>query len=172
MRTALIIACLSACLAPAPASASRALDGGSNEVPGDSPLVFCEGDHGKDIVDIERVDITPNPPIPGQNLTISASGTVKEVIETGAYVHLSLKYNKFIPIPINNQGLCENIGQVGLQCPLEPGKMTISKEFALEKQIPPGTYDVQADVFTKDNRKITCLQASVVFEQHGFSNEL
>ncbi|PHH82233.1 hypothetical protein CDD82_6652 [Ophiocordyceps australis] len=172
MRAAFIIACLSACLAPAPASASRALDGEPNQVPGDSPLVFCEGDHSKDIVGIERVDTIPNPPQPGQNLTISAQGVVHEPIEDGAYVRLIIKYNRFISIPVPSVNLCDNVGQIGLSCPLEAGEMKISKEFPLEKKIPPGTYDVQADVFTKDDRKITCVQASVEFKQSGFSNEL
>jgi hypothetical protein len=31
-------------------------------VPGDSPLEFCPGDHSKDLVTIESVDLSPNPP--------------------------------------------------------------------------------------------------------------
>ena len=32
------------------------------KVPGDNPLEFCDTDHSKDIVHIEKVDLLPNPP--------------------------------------------------------------------------------------------------------------
>ncbi len=32
------------------------------KIPGESPLELCAGDHGDDIVQIERVDLLPNPP--------------------------------------------------------------------------------------------------------------
>lgn len=35
---------------------------GLTKVPGDSPLEFCDGDHSKDIITIEKVDLSPNPP--------------------------------------------------------------------------------------------------------------
>lgn len=34
----------------------------AEKVPGDSPLQFCDKDHGKDTVQIDRVDLLPNPP--------------------------------------------------------------------------------------------------------------
>lgn len=36
---------------------------GAVSVPGENPLTFCD-DPGKDILTIERVDLTPNPPVP------------------------------------------------------------------------------------------------------------
>jgi len=32
-------------------------------VPGDNPLKFCKKDHGDDILVLEKVDLTPNPPV-------------------------------------------------------------------------------------------------------------
>lgn len=61
-----------ACVAALSASVASAGSwfGGSEEVvvkdvqkvPGDSPLEFCDSDHSKDIVHIENVDLSPNPP--------------------------------------------------------------------------------------------------------------
>lgn len=34
----------------------------AEKVPGDSPLEFCDKDHGQDTVQIDRVDLLPNPP--------------------------------------------------------------------------------------------------------------
>ncbi len=36
-------------------------DGG--EVPGDNPLTFCKADHSSDILTLEKVNLTPNPPV-------------------------------------------------------------------------------------------------------------
>ena len=64
------------------------------------------------------------------------------------------------------------------ECPLE-GAKTVTKNVELPKEIPPvrkynshlrvkltalqGQYTVLADVYTEDNEKITCLEASVKF---------
>lgn len=34
----------------------------AQKVPGESPLEFCDTDHSKDIIKIESVDLSPNPP--------------------------------------------------------------------------------------------------------------
>ena len=33
------------------------------KIPGDSPLELCQGDHKDDLVQIEKVDLEPNPPV-------------------------------------------------------------------------------------------------------------
>lgn len=38
---------------------------------------------------------------------------------------------------------------------------------SLPKQIPPGKYNVIADVYTKNEEKITCLTAEVDFKKGG-----
>ena len=85
------------------------------------------------------------------------------------------------------------------ECPLEEGEITITRDVELPQQIPPvshppflfvvcllhslssveqmlinnfvtqGTFNVEADVYTKDDEKITCLQATINF---GKKNEL
>ena len=69
MRFSVALAILSACLAPA--AASSAFDGKSaaaiaddddHKIPGDSPLELCKGDHDKDLITINNVDLLPNPP--------------------------------------------------------------------------------------------------------------
>ena len=37
----------------------------------------------------------------------------------------------------------------------------------LPKEIPPGKYTVVADVYDKDEKKVTCLQATVEFKRGG-----
>ncbi|KND87847.1 Phosphatidylglycerol/phosphatidylinositol transfer protein [Tolypocladium ophioglossoides CBS 100239] len=191
------VACLSACLAPAAALSvfnGNAPDATANlglRIPGESPLELCDGEHGDDIVEIERVDLMPNPPAAGQELVIKAHGTVKKTIEEGAYVQLSVKYG-LIRLINTKADLCEQIGNVDLKCPVKAGDMKITKKVDLPNEIPPvcdplplrkgcmliphqGRYTVQADVYTADDEHITCLTATVTFNMavNGFfSNEL
>uniref|UniRef100_A0A8H7TW31 Phosphatidylglycerol/phosphatidylinositol transfer protein n=1 Tax=Bionectria ochroleuca TaxID=29856 RepID=A0A8H7TW31_BIOOC len=105
----------------------------------------------------------------GQDLVIKAEGIVKEKIEEGAYVSLAVNYG-LIRLITTDADLCEQIGNVDLECPVEAGKLAITKTVELPAQIPPGTYTVVADVFTADKRRITCLKASVTFGRTGFFN--
>jgi len=132
------------------------------DVPGQSPLKFCEADRAKDIITIEEVVLSPNPPQAGATLTIEASGIVKEDITEGAYVKLQVKYG-YIKLLDTQADLCEEIKNVDLECPIEKGKISITKEVELPKEIPPGKYTVQADVYTADDEHITCLTAMVFF---------
>jgi len=132
------------------------------DVPGQSPLKFCEADRANDIITIEEVILSPNPPQAGANLTIEATGFVKEDITDGAYVKLQVKYG-YIKLLDTQADLCEEIKNVDLECPIEKGKISITKEIELPKEIPPGKYTVQADVYNNEDEHITCLTAIVFF---------
>ncbi|RYP32578.1 hypothetical protein DL766_003903 [Monosporascus sp. MC13-8B] len=136
--------------------------GEATKVPGDSPLEFCDSDHSKDIVHIEKVDLLPNPPEAGAELVIRATGTVLETIEDGAYVNLVVKYG-LIRLVNTRADLCEQVSNVDLECPIEKGVLSITKAVEIPKEVPPGTYNVHAEVVTKDDKPITCLQATVKF---------
>ncbi|KAF2475885.1 uncharacterized protein BDR25DRAFT_253502 [Lindgomyces ingoldianus] len=133
------------------------------KVPGDNPLYFCQ-DPADDILKIEKVDLDPNPPEAGKTLTIKASGDFKEAVEQGAKVHLQVKYG-LITLINQESDLCDVIDNVDLACPLDKGEMTLTKDVSLPKEIPPGKYTVLADVYTKDEDKITCLTASIAFHR-------
>lgn len=36
--------------------------GDGEAVPGNNPLTYCQKDHSSDILDLEHVNLTPNPP--------------------------------------------------------------------------------------------------------------
>lgn len=109
-------------------------------------------------LEIESVDLSPNPPLPGQKLTISAEGTLLERIEKGATVNLEVKWG-LITLIKQTVDLCDELKNVDLECPLEKGKMVLTKEVDLPKQIPPGSYSVLADVYNQKQQQVTCLKA-------------
>jgi len=143
------------------AGQSPLVDDTTLDVPGKNPLTFC-ADPSTYILDIDYVNLSPNPPIPGQNLTITASGTFSKDVEPGATVALVVKYG-LITIVRTVADLCDQIGNVDLSCPLKKGPMNATKEVAIPKQVPKGKYTVTADVMTQDEEKVTCLNAVVFF---------
>lgn len=113
---------------------------------------------------------------------------MKERIEEGAYVLLTVKYG-LIRLISTKADLCKEIGNVDLECPLEAGEMEIQKSVDLPAEIPPvrapvrlsstsiqllirsqGKYTVLADVFTADDVQVTCLTATVAFSRGSFFN--
>lgn len=104
-------------------------------IPGENPLVYCESPDSYTL-DIKSVDLSPNPPAAGKNLTITASGYLKERVEQGAMVHVEVKYG-LIKILQQNIDLCEQASNVNLSCPIEKGEMKLTKEVELPAQIPP-----------------------------------
>ncbi|KAK2759502.1 Phosphatidylglycerol/phosphatidylinositol transfer protein [Arachnomyces sp. PD_36] len=130
-------------------------------VPGNNPLLFCN-DPKDDILTIENVDLSPNPPVPGQTLTIKAHGTLAQDVEEGAKVQLQVKYG-LIRLVNQEADLCEQIKNVDMSCPLKKGPLTITKEVDIPSAIPGGKYSVLADANTKDNERLTCLEATVTF---------
>lgn len=102
----------------------------------------------------------------GKSLTITAKGRFNEDIAEGAKIHLQVKYG-LITIIRQTADLCDTVKNVDLECPLEKGARTLTKDVDLPNQIPPGKYTVLADVVTKDEEKITCLTATVTFKRGG-----
>jgi len=136
------------------------------DIPGDSPVKLCSLKPEEDTVVIKEVNIAPNPPAPGQNLLINATGEVIETIEDGAYIHVIVKVGKYIKLLEKNFDFCEQIANVNLSCPLEPGPVHVTKDVDLPSQIPPGKFFVTALLYTVDDDPITCLEAEVDFSKH------
>jgi hypothetical protein len=173
MRFSTVATLLSASLAPVSALVFPAQTkvGDDLSVPGDNPLTYCNADRADDILTITNVDLTPNPPLAGEELVINAVGQTSKPIEKGAYVLLQVKYG-LIRLISTTADLCEQITNVDMECPIEKGELKITKSISLPAEIPPGKYSVLADVFTKDDEPITCLEATVVFSRGLFSLEL
>ncbi|RDA95206.1 hypothetical protein CP533_1819 [Ophiocordyceps camponoti-saundersi (nom. inval.)] len=160
MRFSTAVALLSACLAPAVAVND------DHEVPGGSPLRFCDGPVVKDFVDIKSVELDPKFPEAGNNLTIKARGTVHKDIVDGAYVRINVKWG-LITLLNSKQDLCEQTSHIDLKCPIKAGDMSLEKTVQLPGAIPDGTYHVMADVYSQDDEHVTCLTASMTFNGQG-----
>ena len=91
----------------AAASSVHALEDDPLKVPGEQPLYFCQ-DPKDYILKVENVVLSPNPPVPGQKLTITGNGTFSEQIDEGATVHLQVKYG-LITLIKQTADMCEQL---------------------------------------------------------------
>jgi len=130
-------------------------------VPGKSPLRYCDKPDDN-ILEIYEVNLDPNPPKAGENLTIVATGTLKEDIEEGAEATVEIKYG-YVRLPPQKIDICESIRALNKTCPIKKGDIEISTVVKLPDQVPPGKYWVKANAYTKANDLITCLEADVTF---------
>ncbi|QSZ33120.1 hypothetical protein DSL72_002706 [Monilinia vaccinii-corymbosi] len=143
----------------------KVLDNKGAAVPGSNPLTHCKADHSSDILKLDHVNLSPNPPTAGNKLIIEAVGTLTHKLEKGAYVILQVKYG-LIRLINMQQDLCDQVSNVDLECPVDKGKIKITKDVDLPKEIPPGTYSVFADAYTKDGKEhIICLEATITFSR-------
>lgn len=134
---------------------------GEKPVPGDNPVSVCDIDQPQ-LLDITLVNLSPNPPDRGTELTITATGIISKTIEEGAYVDVEVRFG-YIKLLTKTFDLCEQVGEVDLSCPLEAGEYELSKTVEIPNEVPPGKYTVWARAFTKDDEFISCITATVVF---------
>lgn len=130
-----------------------------SEIPGDSPIELCMEDEPQ-LLSIEQVTINPNPPLPGQNLTIFASGTLKTDLVEDSYVDVLVRYG-FITLVNRRYDLCDLLVEVDLKCPLKAGYLSLSRVVEIPDGVPPGEYYVDAKAYTGNDELLTCLSASV-----------
>jgi len=134
---------------------------GEKPIPGDSPVAICDVTE-KQLLTIDLVELSPNPPQRGLNLTVSAIGHLSEDVDEGAYVDVDVRYG-YIKLISQTYDLCEQVGEVDLKCPLSKGEYKLAKTVEIPDQVPPGKYIVYARAYTKDDEFIACITATVVF---------
>jgi hypothetical protein len=108
----------------------------STKVPGQSPVEICSLSPSEDLIEIKYINLTPNPPLAGKNLTIEALGILKVPVEEGSYANFEVKYG-YIKLLSGTADLCEKAAEVDLECPLKKGEVKIKKIVELPSQIPP-----------------------------------
>ena len=108
-------------------------------------------------------------PSSGKNLTITASGKVKQDIEDGAHVKLAVKlalnYGGQIPILTRDLDLCQLMADdddIETECPVDNDKtVELDKTVEIPQTPSRGKYVLLIDAYTKDEKKITCMGAEL-----------
>lgn len=112
------------------------------------------------LFEIQKISITPAAPTPGKPVSISATGTSKEVISGG-----TLKYEAGIDgIPLIHQTkqLCDVLKEAHLACPVAAGPVDISLDINLPSFIPAGNYTAKGNGYDQNGNLLLCLQGYIV----------
>ncbi|CAO3634233.1 unnamed protein product [Cunninghamella blakesleeana] len=111
---------------------------------------------------IEDITLTPDPPEKGKTLKIDFKGYLEEEVVKGAYVDIKVKLG-LVQLIHKKFDFCKEIENINEKCPIPEGDLQISKEVKLPGQIPRGNYDVVAIIVNNDGKQVTCLHGKTHF---------
>ncbi|GAM27390.1 hypothetical protein SAMD00019534_105650 [Acytostelium subglobosum LB1] len=103
---------------------------------------------------IQKVVITPDPPVKGQSLNVTATGQLNEAV-TGGNAHLLIKYG-FITIINQNEDIC-SIPNSPYQCPISAGDYQRSVIGNIPSNVPSGKYTGNVVFTDQNNQEIACI---------------
>ncbi|KAJ3222531.1 Phosphatidylglycerol/phosphatidylinositol transfer protein [Clydaea vesicula] len=132
----------------------------------DSQFKFCGT--ANDALDLKKVEMNPYPPVPGQNVRVTATGTLKRVIQDGAkeaQVNVLGKKGIFKIDRIVKTCTAES----ELKCPIPatlPGEPDLVQSYDyLVPAIPSFIKDIELTVsaVNGDESPVTCFKGPVFF---------
>ncbi|KAG6381244.1 hypothetical protein JVT61DRAFT_5648 [Boletus reticuloceps] len=120
--------------------------------------------------DCDKIDqISPDPPKPGHDLTVTVSATAVGTIEEGAYADVSVKLGR-IKLLTKTFDVCEEARNANatVQCPVQEGDYEVSQTVALPGEIPPAKFNIDVKGYTHDDDDLLCLSLIVNFGPFNF----
>ncbi|KAH8554685.1 ML domain-containing protein [Umbelopsis sp. PMI_123] len=128
-------------------------------------ITNCGNDN--DILSIDYINLTPDPPVKGETLDIEFKGWLSEEVVNGSYIDLTVKFG-VVKLLQKRLDLCDQAKEIDTQCPIPAGEFTFTKSVDLPKEIPGGKYTVNAKINLPDEREITCLNGVATFPRQRF----
>ncbi|KAJ7181758.1 ML domain-containing protein [Mycena crocata] len=113
---------------------------------------------------IESIEVSPDPPLPGEELTVTAKGHVTERIEEGAMAQVAVKLG-LIKLLQKEFNVCQEArnANANISCPVEPGPYTVVHTVALPKEIPKAKFVVLVRGTTVAEEDMMCLDLKIDF---------
>ncbi|KAJ2914859.1 hypothetical protein MD484_g5551, partial [Candolleomyces efflorescens] len=120
-------------------------------------------------VQIESIQVSPDPPQPGQDLTVTVKAQVLERIEEGASADVTVKLG-LVKLLEKTFDVCDEARNANatVQCPVEVGPYVVEQTVALPKEIPRAKFVVDVNGYTADEDEMLCLKLSVDFMKNPF----
>jgi ML domain len=121
----------------------------------------------QEAVVLKEINVKPDPPVPGQNLTVYAKGIVNEDIEPGTYADVVVKLG-FIRLLSKRFDVCElaEENDAELKCPKKQGEYEITHTVELPREIPPARFNVHVNGKTQADVDLMCLDLNIDFGRH------
>ncbi|KAK1925564.1 ML domain-containing protein [Papiliotrema laurentii] len=120
-----------------------------------------------DVVQLKKIVVKPDPPVPGENLTVTVDAEVLREIEDGATADVTVKLG-LIKLLQKTFDICEEARNANatVQCPVDPGTYSVSQTVELPKEIPKAKFSVAVRGYTVDEDDLLCLDLFVDFVRH------
>ncbi|CAE6525950.1 unnamed protein product [Rhizoctonia solani] len=117
-----------------------------------------------DGVQIKSIEVTPDPPKPGQDLTVKVIATADKEIEEGAYADVTVKLG-LIKLLQKRFDICEEARNANatIQCPVSKGDHEVVQTVALPREIPRAKFMVAVRAYGADEEDLACVNLKVDF---------
>ncbi|KAG6834365.1 hypothetical protein H0H93_010113 [Arthromyces matolae] len=119
----------------------------------------CDTSNG--IVNVQDIQISPDSPQAGKNLTVTIRGQVTSTVQEGAYATVSVKAG-LVTYPSQKVDICQEArnSNLSIQCPVAPGTYTVVDTVSIPNNVPKGSYNAQINGYTADKASMFCVQAT------------
>ncbi|KAJ7783889.1 ML domain-containing protein [Mycena maculata] len=113
---------------------------------------------------IDSIALFPDPPLPGQDLTVTVKALVTESIEEGASAAVTVKLG-LIKLLQKTFDVCEEARNANatVSCPVEPGPYEVVQTVALPNEIPKAKFVILVRGFTVAEEDMMCLDLKIDF---------
>ncbi|SES42110.1 ML domain-containing protein [Actinokineospora terrae] len=107
---------------------------------------------------LDSLTVTPDPPVPGQRLTVDVGFRVTERIEVGASAAVTAKVG-LVTLLRKVFDIDEELKEAGgdLRLPLEPGSYRFRHDVDLPREIPATKFAIVVRGSTADDDELLCL---------------
>ncbi|CAK5282913.1 unnamed protein product [Mycena citricolor] len=113
---------------------------------------------------VKSLTVSPDPPVPGQDLVVKATGVANYDIEDGAWADVVVKLG-LVKLLHRRFDVCEEArnANASIQCPIKEGTHEVTQVVALPKEIPRAKFTVDVNGYTADDDDLLCVKLKVDF---------
>lgn len=116
------------------------------------------------LMNISSVEISPDPPVTGRNLTFRGAGAVRGLVTEGSYIDVGV-YLGFLRFYSKRLDLCEVLREndVDVQCPIFPGAYEVEQIVEIpQMRVPPIPFRFKVLGVSQNDDVIACINGRVV----------
>jgi len=122
----------------------------------DAPFSWKSCGSASDGFQVETMVMTPYPPVPGKNVTVTITGQQSVTINGGTW-GVTIYYGR-IPVQKESGQVCEL--NPDCPCPCAPGHYSLAQSFLVPSVSPSGEYTGKYTANNKDGKQLVCLDFS------------
>ncbi|KZP01496.1 hypothetical protein CALVIDRAFT_7717 [Calocera viscosa TUFC12733] len=117
------------------------------------------GEH--DLISIEHLSISPDPPRPGEPVSVFVSGRTSEMIQRGAQYFSEVKYGSSV-LSKGWHDFCGLTLESGYYCPILPGEFHLDETFELPSNIPSGKFTILTIGQTREGAEMFFVRSEIL----------